>query len=345
MTADEIIEDMKAEFLGGDRRKARRYVGGLLPAFCDFLIDLGAAGKGYADLNAFLADYPLITEGVSTLTVKVGTGQKTIRGSYDRIHNYYIFEQKRLSYPRSQPYATGKWADYRRWLDSLVGFSQEQLEDVRDRSKQFVLHTLKAVVFDPSTVKVEPPLFKQLLEDFDFDDRAKGEPTGAAFQAMVFGYIRADAPHLQVEARKVRTGSARVQGVGDIDAWEGDRLIISAEVKHYVLPARDLSGLEHFSNSVRQRAALGLVVAVDFEDDVREEIAKIGLHAVSVADLVQIVRLWDPVKQRAAINAFQWVVVQKEQNTGLIDRVNDFLILIGYKLAPTEDGSGAVRDE
>lgn len=48
------------------------------------------------------------------------------------------------------------------------------------------------------------------------------------------------------------------------------------------------------------------------------------------------------MKRRAAINAFQWVVVQQEQNTGLIDQVNDFLILIGYKLVPAAEGSGEV---
>ena len=341
MTPDEIIEDMKAEFVGSTKRKARKYVGGLLPSFCDFLLDLGIAGKGYKDLNAFLADFPLVEVGVSTLTVRVGDGQKTIRGAYDAIQKFFIFEQKRLDYPRSAPYATGKWADYRRWLDALVGFDQAQLEDVRDRSKQFVLETLKPVIFDPSTIEVHPPIFRQLLEDFDFGDRAKGEPTGAAFQAMVFGFIRADAPHLQVEARKVRTGSARLQGIGDIDAWEGDRLVISAEVKHYVLSEEDLPGFEHFSYDVQQRAALGLVVAEDFADGGRDGVQNLGLHPLSLADLVQIVSLWDPVKQRAAINAFQWVVVQKEQNTGLMDRVNDFLVLIGHKVASASPDAGA----
>jgi len=42
------------------------------------------------------------------------------------------------------------------------------------------------------------------------------------------------------------------------------------------------------------------------------------------------VSLWDPLKQRAALNAFQWVVVHKEQNSGLIDRVQDFLESVGY---------------
>jgi len=146
---------------------------------------------------------------------------------------------------------------------------------------------------------------------------------------MVFGYIRADAPHLQIEARKARAGSARTKGIGDIDAWEGDRLVISAEVKHFVVASNDVSDFTHFSANIVERAALGFVVAEDFQESVREEIEALGLLALSRADVLRIVSLWDPLKQRAAFNAFQWVVVHKEQNSGLMDRVQDFLKVVG----------------
>ncbi|WP_448031869.1 hypothetical protein [Bradyrhizobium liaoningense] len=262
---------------------------------------------------------------------------------YNRIHSFYIFEKKRLGYPRSEPYATGKWADYRRWLDALVTFSADQLNDVRQRTIDFVLAELEAVVFDPASVRIEPPIFKELLESFDFRARAVREPTGAAFQAMVFGFIRADAPHLQVEARKVRTGGARLQGVGDIDAWEGDRLVITAEVKHFQFSEDNVSALEHFSHEVNQRAAMGLIVAEAFGPNAREKIVALGLRPLSLADVLNIVSLWDPLKQRAALNAFQWVVSHKEQSPGLISRLDKFLVETGYKPASepkTEDAAG-----
>lgn len=91
-----------------------------------------------------------------------------------------------------------------------------------------MLSNLKSHAFDPSSVKIKPSLFQLLLEEFDLTAQ-KGEPTGAAFQGMVFGFLRADNPHLQIEIDKVRTGSKRLQRVGDIDGWEGARLAISAE--------------------------------------------------------------------------------------------------------------------
>ncbi|WP_279153527.1 hypothetical protein [Pseudomonas sp. UBA2628] len=331
MDKQQVLDAMIRDFRGEGAGKPRKYVGGLLPAFCEFLLELESPQKGYQSLSDLFLDYPQLTEGVSTLTVALPAGgQKTVRPAYERYHDLYIVEHHRLDYPRSQPYATGKWGDYRHWLDALVGMSDDDLRWIIAASVAFVLSELKDQSFDPSSVRVEPPIFKWLLEKFDFGARAKGEPTGAAFQAMVFGYIRADAPHLQVEARKARAGSARTKGIGDIDAWEGDKLVISAEVKHFTVSEKDIGSFAHFSSSISERAALGMIVAENYGQGARELIGSLGIHPLSRMDILHIVSLWDPLKQRAALNAFQWVVVHKEQNSGLIERVNDFLHSVGY---------------
>jgi len=330
VTPEEILDEMKAAFTrvgeGGRGRKARprKYVGGLLPALCDFILSLEVSDRRYRSLNEFFRDFPQVTEGVSTLTVRVENEERTIRPAYEKIHKFYIVDSKRRDFPRSGPYATGKWADYRHWLDSIVGFTKEQLEFIVDESKRFVLEQLPESKFDPSSVWADPPVFKLLLEKFEF--RAKSqEQTGAAYQAMVFAFLRADAPHLQIEGRKARTGSARVAGVGDVDAWEGDRLIISAEVKHFKMSGKDIDGLEFFIDEVQQRSALGFVIAEDFHEGVRERIYSVGLKPLTKEDILAIVSMWDPLKQRAALNAFQWVIVHKEQSTPLIERFNKFL--------------------
>lgn len=330
MTPDDVLKEMAAEFRRTPR--PRRYVAGLLIAFAEFLQELGVPAARFRSLDEFFVRYPLITEGVSTLTVRLPDGgQKTIRPAYERAHRFFIFESKRLDYPRAQPYATGKWADYRSWLNAMVTFSAAELTCIADAARTFVLTELAPQVFDPATVRVEPPIFRMLLQDFGFRDRAVGETTGAAFQAAVFGYIRADAPHLQVEARKVRTGSARLAGIGDVDAWEGDQLVISAEVKAFAVNDSIEAELEFFSSEVRQRGALGLVVAEEFHEASRGVVEHLGVIPLSREDPVRIVSLWDPLKQRAALNAFQWVVVHREQNGPLIKRVAEFLERTGYR--------------
>jgi hypothetical protein len=332
MAPDDVLQEMRTEFTHGRGRrpKPRRYVGGLLVSFADFLIELGVPGAGFHSLDDLFRRFPQITEGVSTITVQTPSGQKTIRPAYERAHRFFIWENKRLDYPRSQPYATGKWSDYRHWLDAMVSFSLADLQRIAEETRTFVLGQLTPHVFNPLDVRVEPPIFLMLLRDFPFGQRAVRETTGASFQAAVFAYIRADAPHLQVEARKVRTGSAREAGIGDIDAWEGDQLVISAEVKQYVVTGSIQEEIEFFVSEVRQRGALGLVIAEDFKDGGRETIEALGITPLSRADLVRIVSLWDPLKQRAALNAFQWVVVHREQNGPLIERVAKFLADVGY---------------
>ena len=337
MTPDEVLQEMRTAFAAGAR--PRRYVAGLLISFADFLRELRKPDETFSSLADLFVRYPQITEGVSTLTVRLPDGtQKTIRPAYERAHRFIIFEHKRLDYPRAQPYATGKWADYRSWLDAMAGFTAADLERIAEETRTFVLATLHPHVFDPLTVRVEPPIFLMLLSDFGLDNtsRATGETTGAAFQAAVFGFIRADAPHLQVEARKVRTGSARLAGIGDIDAWEGDQLVISAEVKGFVVDSSIAEELDFFSSEVRQRGALGLFIAEGFREGAHAAIEGLGVRALSKADLASIVSLWDPLKQRAALNAFQWVVVHREQNRPLIKRVEAFLESVGYRTSATQ---------
>jgi hypothetical protein len=104
-----------------------------------------------------------------------------------------------------------------------------------------------------------------------------------------------------------------------------------------------VADLTHFAASITERAALGLVAAEDFQNGVREKIAAIGLHPLSRRDVLRIVSLWDPLKQRAALNAFQWVVVHKEQNSGLIDRVQQFLESVGY-MSPLQPHPKRISD-
>jgi hypothetical protein len=90
--------------------------------------------------------------------------------------------------------------------------------------------------------------------------------------------------------------------------------------------------LEYFGSEIRQRGALGLVIAEDFRGDAYRVIERLRLTPLSRNDLVKIVSLWDPLKQRAALNAFQWVVVHREQNGPLIARVAEFLRSVDYQL-------------
>jgi hypothetical protein len=321
-------DDLFAEFVRGF--PARRFSAGLLIAFIDLLRELGAPALGAASFADVLARYPrqsLTAQGkrANTLIVALpGGATRSLRPYYNRAETFFRAEHKRFDYPSCAPHATQAWADYRPWLDALATFADEELAALRRRVEAYVLEALPSQAFDPTRVAVDPPLFRLVLEGLDLTSR-RGEPTGAAYQGIVFGFLRADNPHLQVEIDKVRTGSRRLQRVGDIDAWEGARLAISAEVKQSILQEDALPGLQGFANEIGRRGALGLVVARGFAKGVRERVEALGLKALDTEDLLAIVELWDPLKQRTAVSSFVYYATHVEKSSSLTRRLEAFL--------------------
>lgn len=324
MTPNELFADFEAGF------PQRKFTAGLLVALIDLLDALGVPGTGLTDYNALIAAFPRQTttsagKRANTLILLKPDGKTlSLRGFYNAAERFYRAEHKRFDYPSAAPHATQAWPDYTRWIDSLVTYDAAQLAALRNRVNQFVLDTLKSQEFDPLSVDVEPPLFRLVLEGFDMTAK-KGEPTGAPFQGMVFGFLRADNPHLQIEIDKVRVGSKRLQRIGDVDGWEGGRLAISAEVKQYALSPDDVPDLESFGNATGRRGALGLVVALDFQEGAREAIEAVGLIPLSTHDLLRIVELWDPVKQRTAVSSLVYYATHVEKNSTFADRLHAFL--------------------
>lgn len=324
MTADELFVEFEKGF------PARKFSAGLLVAFIDLMQSLETPGLGLKSFDDFLSRFPRQTmtsagKRANTLIVQKGDGKTvSLRGFYNSAERFYRAEHKRFDYPSAAPHATQAWGDYIGWLDALTTFRSEELAQLRDRVNQFVLDTLTSQAFDPSAVSIEPPLFRLLLESFEMTAQ-KGEPTGASFQGIVFGFLRADNPHLQIEIDKVRTGSKRLQRIGDVDGWEGSRLAISAEVKQYELGENAVPDLADFANRTGQRGALGVIAALGFADGVDGTLEGMGLITLDVDDMLRIVELWDPIKQRTAVASFVYYATHVEKNSSLSGRLITFL--------------------
>jgi len=324
MTPDDLYDEFVVGF------SKRKFSAGLLIAFIDLYDTLGVPGSGFQTLNDVLARFPRRTvtaagQRANTLIVELPGGTThSLRPFYNAVERLFRAEHKRFDYPSCAPHATQAWADYVQWLDALTKFTAAELQALRTRLVDYVLNTLVNQEFDPASVAVDPPLFRLLLEGFEMTAQ-QGEPSGASFQGIVFGFLRADNPHLQVEISKVRTGSKRLQRVGDIDCWEGARLAISAEVKQYTLSEDNVADLEAFGNETGRRGALGLLVALGFENGVRGAIEALGMKALDIADLLRIVELWDPLKQRTATASLVYYARHVEKNSALTERIDRFL--------------------
>lgn len=324
MTPKELFQDFEKGFA------SRKFSAGLLMAFCAFYRELKVPSLKAKSLADVLKTYPrqeLTTAGKPANTLIVALPDKktlSLRPFYNEAETLIRATHKRFDYPSCAPHATQAWTQYESWLNALATFSEAQLAALTEWVIEFVLEALPNQDFDPDSVKIEPPLFRLFLERFDMTARP-GEPSGATFQGAVFGFLRADNPHLQVEIDKVRTGSKRLQRVGDIDAWEGARLALSAEVKQFELKPGDVPDLEAFANQTGRRGTLGLVVALGFQENARELIQALGVKALDLQDLLRIVELWDPLKQRTAMASLVYYAKHVEKNSSLSERLLAFI--------------------
>lgn len=354
MNSQDILEEIEANFLAGQKR---RFLPGLAMSFAGFLAALNAAGDKYRSLKEFYTAHPRRTVsrmGTPTTTLVVyrdaaATGKSdatvSIRRYYDKAERWFRSEKKRFDYPSMAPHATGLWVEYTHWLEAMLAMSNDELTQLTEDISDFVLTALPSHEIDPSNIRREAPRFYLFLQNFDLSAK-KGEKSGAAFQGTVFGYLRADAAHLQVDVGNVRTGSNRVGRVGDIDAREGEYLVLSAEVKQYTVAVEEVPSFVELATSVTQQAALGLVAALDFGPGAREALKELGLEAVSRQDLIDRVRLWDSLKQKMAAQALLYYLSYKEKNSALYARAKAFFDELDNRSVsdfPSESGPEAAE--
>ncbi len=327
MTPEHLYNQFESGFA------SRKFSAGLLIALIDMYTKLGIPGSGLSSFADVLIKFPrqdLTNTGQRANTLILAlpndAGTLSLRPFYNAAERFFRAEHERFDYPNCAPHATQAWTDYIRWLDALATFSPQQIATLRQQVIDYVLRTLVSQAFDPSSVKTEPPLFRMVLESFEMPAKTKkGEPPGAAFQGIVFGFFRADNPHLQIEISKVGAGSKRLQRVGDIDGWEGARLAISAEVKQYVVTPDDLRDIEGFANETGRRGALGVLAVLGFKDKAREITEEMGLKPLDLDNMLNIVELWDPLKQRTAVSSLVYYAKHVEKNSSLAGRIDEFL--------------------
>lgn len=328
LTAADILDEMSRAVKEPRQKVRRRFLPGLLVAFIELIRAVRPPGVVYSSLKGFYRDFPRqlkTSDGGKANTLIVAKPDGTtlsIRPAYGRFERWARADNARYDYPSMAPHATQAWADYEHWLEVLVGLDDKALADLEQMVRAFTLKHFVSHAVDGSTIRREPPRFYLFLRHFDFAARAG--PTGAAYQGTVFAWIRADAPHLQVQVSKVRTGSKRIGKVGDVDARDGEALVLAAEVKQFGFAANDVADVAEFAALVQQRRALGLVAALDVDEPARAALKQLGLEPVTRQDLIDRVRLWDTMKQRNAVQSLLYYVTQVEQEKTLIDAVRGF---------------------
>ena len=145
------------------------------------------------------------------------------------------------------------------------------------------------------------------------------------FQAIVFGFLTADRPHLDLIVDKVRTGSSRQRRFGDVDGYYGLDLELSAEVKDLQITATNVnSELGNFATKVADGAVNGIAFAVSFDDQARKELLNADVTPFAQNEMVTLVDLWDWPKQDRAMQGILHYLSHIEQNPDATNRLLAF---------------------
>lgn len=146
------------------------------------------------------------------------------------------------------------------------------------------------------------------------------------FQAMAFGYLRADSPNVILESHAVNVASRRAGVVGDVDGFQGAEIELAAEVKDLDIGQDNFEDqLGGFLQAVEEIPnATSLVIARTFDEWSRNQLLDRGTLPVDKASLLERVAIWDVPKQQEALRGFEYFLARIQKSPALRDAFQEW---------------------
>ncbi|GAA0218587.1 hypothetical protein [Halobaculum roseum] len=259
----------------------------------------------------------------STLTLKHDGEKYGIRSVHEYVTDLFREELLRSNFPSASPHYTGEWERYEAMLEPAFGLSRRGRYEAAQRIFDFALEELEAKDFAARQPPFPAP-FVEVLDDFPRSHPE--EEGGLAFQALAYGYMKAEWPHLSIRVDKVHTGSSRQHRYGDIDGYVGPDLMVSLEVKDLDI---DSSNVESELGTVIEQAsettAVTIALVRDIENDARETLEESDVEVITEEGLMNQLRLWDYHKQNEALQGMIHYIANVEQDPDAVQRLLRFV--------------------
>lgn len=302
------------------------------PALC--LAYIIQAEKALAEAGENSIDDPFTKFGVEERTSKgraVNTLNFLVNGKKFPSRPPYMSAAKviridmRREHPSSAPHATQSWRDYK----GLVELIYKMSPAARARFAEYVWQTgvLDATELEwgnrDATRVVRP--FERVLAEFD---TTGAKPGGALFQALVYGYFRADSPNLTLESHNVNTGSSRAAMPGDVAGFRGGEVELAVEVKDLEITADGVEEvladfLQDYKNAPN---ATAVVAAASVDDDACTRLAESNVIALARDQMRERVMIWDLPKQQEALRGALYYLHRIQKAKELWERLENFLV-------------------
>lgn len=331
VTQEEALIEEYIDYID-TRFKSMKYILGLGLDFCILAQKLSRQDSEMKQFTPNFTNeeifhrYQLVTsrggKKANTLTLTYGDSQEGIRKIEESVANLF-HAMDRSDYPSAYVYNTGQWQKYQDLLTWAFQLSESGKWAVCDRLISYGLDHLPKNSF---YVREQPRvrLYEQLVQSYERS--AKGENGGLVFQAIAYGFLCADRPHLALVADKVRTGSSRQKRFGDIDCYGGLDLETSVEVKDIdITPKHFDKELGQFCRNCEGNNIVGIAFVAGIDDKTAKIILRHGVRIITQVILLRIVELWDWEKQNAAVQGTLHYISHIEQNPSAVVRLLEFI--------------------
>ena len=273
------------------------------------------------ETNDILSRYD--TKDTNTLTILYDGKQYGIRPVQNEIRDLFIYELRRTNFPSSPGHHTGNWPQYDDLLEHAFRLSRPGRFEAALRLFDVGMDKLEEKRYEDRNPPFDTP-FSDIVRDYRRSD--PDENGGLAFQAMVYGYVKANWSHLSLRASKVRTGSSRQNRYGDIDGFLGPDLMISVEVKDRDITADNVRGqLGQMLDLVESSTAVPIAICRAVSDDARAVLESDGVRVLDDDDLLSELQQWDYHKENRAVQGMLHYLANVEENPDAVQRLLRFI--------------------
>jgi len=259
----------------------------------------------------------------ATLTFRHAGQQFGIRPVHNEVIDLFRDQLGRTNFPSSPGHHTGEWDRYDDLLEQSFRLSRRGRYEAAERLFEYGLENLQTKSF----ARREPPFqrpFRQIIENYERSHPE--EQGGSAYQALAYGYVKTQWPHLSLRASKVRTGSSRQHRYGDIDGYLGPDLMISVEVKDLRIDSSNLqSQLGTMIQVAENTTAVAIAICRHVSDEAQSVLEESGVRVLDDDDLSARVETWDYHKQNRAVQGMIHFFAHIEENPIGTQRLLSFL--------------------
>jgi len=259
----------------------------------------------------------------SSLTLKRGDTKEGIRSYHNDLIDLFREDLGRTNFPSSPGHHTGEWERYDHMLERAFRLSRRGRFVAAQKLFDLGLERLESKEYEQRQPPFPNPFQRVLAE---YERSAPEEQGGSAYQALCYGYVKAEWPHLSLRASKVRTGSSRQNRYGDIDGFYGPDLMISVEVKDRDIDDTNVdSELGTMMQVAQNTTAIAIAICRQITDDARTTLEDAGVEVLSDVDLESQIQVWDYHKQNRALQGMVHFFANIEENPAGVQRLLRFV--------------------